>query len=389
MVATLLAQFLSALADNALIFAALALVRQKAYPGWSGPLLQEFFVGTYILLAPFVGAYADARPKSVVMLYANIAKFVGALGMCANLDPFLCYAVVGAGAAAYSPAKYGILGDLTAPQHLVKANGLLEAATILSIVLGSVAGGALTDWNIEWAVTAITACYAAAAVATLLIPRRALPVPGERLAFFGSIRTFSGQTRTLLQNADARLALIGTAIFWGGGAALRFLVIAWVPVALHVANNRLPGFLTGMVAAGIVVGAALAARFVSLKTVRRALPAGVLIGVGVCMLPLARNLPLAFLLMAFVGTCSGFFVVPLDALLQKRGEESVGVGAAIAIQNMFENLSMLALMGAYTAVTFQGLHVNKIAVSFGLFLALSVAALALSARRPRTGRRTA
>jgi LPLT family lysophospholipid transporter-like MFS transporter len=162
-----------------------------------------------------------------------------------------------------------------------------------------------------------------------------------------------------------------------------------VPVALHVANNRLPGFLTGMVAAGIVVGAALAARYVSLKTVRRALPAGILIGVGVCMLPLARTLPLAFALMAFVGTCSGFFVVPLDALLQKRGEESVGVGAAIAIQNMFENLSMLALMGAYTAVTFQGLHVNRIAVSFGLFLALSVTALALSAQRPRTGRRAA
>jgi LPLT family lysophospholipid transporter-like MFS transporter len=381
MIATLGAQFLSALADNALLFAALALVRREHYPAWSGPLLQEFFVATYILLAPFVGQFADARPKGRVMLYANLVKFAGALGMCVNVNPFLSYALVGTGAAAYSPAKYGILSELAAPKHLVKANGLLEGATIAGILLGAIAGGTLTDWSLEGALLAITGCYATAALSALFIPRLKRAVPIANFSVVGSVKTFASQTRALLNNPNARLALIGTGLFWGAGAALRFLVIAWVPVALKVTNNRLPGFLTGMVAAGIVVGAALAARFVRLDKVNRALPAGILIGVGVCLLPLAGTLPFAFAIMAFVGTCSGFFVVPLDALLQRQGEGGVGVGSAIAIQNFFENFSMLALVSGYTAASFLRAPVNGIAVGFGLFIALSMGALALTRRK--------
>src|SRR3984885_10948360 len=127
MFATLGAQFLSAFGDNALLFAALALVRRESYPSWSGPLLQAFFVIAYILLAPIVGVFADARPKGRVMLYANIVKFAGALGMCLHVNPFVSYALIGAGAAANSPAKYGILGELVTPAKLVKANSLLEA----------------------------------------------------------------------------------------------------------------------------------------------------------------------------------------------------------------------------------------------------------------------
>src|ERR1700690_1654858 len=156
MFATLGAQFLSAFGDNALLFAALALIRKDGYPAWSGPLLQAFFVGAYILLAPFVGVFADARPKGRVMLFANIVKFAGALGMCMMVNPFLSYALVGAGAAANSPAKYGIFGELAPPGQLVKANGLLEASTIAGILLGSIVGGALTDWSIEGALIAIT-----------------------------------------------------------------------------------------------------------------------------------------------------------------------------------------------------------------------------------------
>jgi LPLT family lysophospholipid transporter-like MFS transporter len=377
MTATLCAQFLSALGDNALLFAALALVRKLDYPGWSGPLLQEFFVITYILLAPFVGAFADARPKGVVMLLANVLKFAGALGMFAHLNPFLSYALVGSGAAANSPAKYGILGELSARDQLVQANGLLEASTIAAILLGAVAGGALTDWSIEGALMAITCCYAGSALSSYFIPRR------KPLAVIGpfspmtSIQTFGRQTHDLLKNSNARLALIGTGLFWGAGAALRFLIIAWVPVALHIVTNRMPGFLTAMVAAGIVIGAALAARFVRLEVVHRALPAGILIGLGVCLLPLAHTLSLAFAVMALVGICSGFFVVPLDALLQKQGKDSVGAGSAIAIQNFFENLCMLAMVGGYTAVTYLKIPVNDIALGFGLFLALSMSALTL------------
>jgi len=379
MFATLGAQFLSAFGDNALLFAALALVRQESYPAWSGPLLQAFFVGAYILLAPFVGVFADARPKGRVMLYANTLKCVGGLGLCLHVNPFVSYALVGAGAAANSPAKYGILGELVTPAQLVKANSLLEASTIAAILLGAIAGGKLTDWSIEGALTAITACYAAAALSATLIPRigkRALP--SINYSVVPIVKSFALKTHSLLKSRNARLAVIGTSLFWGAGAALRFLIIAWVPVALKVNNNSLPGFLTGMVAAGIVVGAALAARFVRLQHVHRALPAGILIGIGVCLLPLVTTQPLAFSVMAFVGLCSGFFVVPLDALLQREGNGGVGAGAAIAIQNMFENLSMLALVSGYSGAVFLNAPVNGIAVGVGAFIALSMAILTLT-----------
>jgi MFS transporter, LPLT family, lysophospholipid transporter len=379
MFATLGAQFLSAFGDNALLFAALALLRQESYPAWSGPLLQAYFVGAYILLAPFVGVFADVRPKGRVMLYANTAKFVGALGMCLHVNPFLSYALVGAGAAANSPAKYGILGELVVPAQLVKANSLLEASTIAAILLGAIAGGTLTDWSIEGALTAITGCYAAAALSAILVPRIRRRAPAAiNYSIVSIVKSFALRTRSLLKRPNARLAVIGTSLFWGAGAALRFLVIAWVPVALKVSNNRLPGFLTAMVAAGIVVGAALAARFVRLQRVHAALPAGILIGVGVCLLPLATTQTLAFAVMAFVGICSGFFVIPLDALLQREGESGLGAGSAIAIQNMFENLSMLVLVSGYTAAVFLSAPVNDIAVGVGSFIALSMATLTLT-----------
>src|ERR1700684_113833 len=388
MIATLGAQFLSAFGDNALLFAALALVRKESYPTWSGPLLQAFFVGAYILLAPIVGVFADARPKGRVMLYANIVKFAGALSMSLHVNPFVSYALIGVGAAANSPAKYGILGELAKPEQLVKANSLLEASTIAAILLGAVAGGALTDWSIEGALMAITGCYAASALSAILIPLGNRPaVRAIHFSFVSNVKSFVVRTCSLLKSRNARLAVIGTSLFWGAGAALRFLVIAWVPVALHVTNNSLPGFLTGMVAAGIVVGAALAARFVRLQHIHRALPAGILIGVGVCLLPLVSTLPLAFALMAFVGMCSGFFVVPLDALLQKEGEGGVGAGSAIAIQNLFENLSMLALVSGYSAAVFLKTPVNAIAIGVGVFLALSMTALTLTGRHSlRTAR---
>jgi MFS transporter, LPLT family, lysophospholipid transporter len=303
------------------------------------------------------------------------------LGMSLHVNPFLSYALVGVGAAANSPAKYGILGELTTPEKLVKANSLLEASTIAAILLGAIAGGALADWSIEGALMAITGCYAGSALSAIFIPRLKRAASVINFSIVANVKTFALQTNSLLKNSNARLAVIGTALFWGAGAVLRFLVIAWVPVALKVTNNRLPGFLTAMVAAGIVVGAALAARFVRLEVVHRALPAGILIGVGVCLLPLVKTLPLAFAVMAFVGMCSGFFVVPLDALLQRQGEKGVGVGPAIAIQNFFENFGMLALVSGYTAASFISIPVNDIAVGVGLFIALSMGALSLTRRK--------
>jgi LPLT family lysophospholipid transporter-like MFS transporter len=377
-IATLASQFLSALADNALIFAALAVVHRQSYPAWAGPLLQEFFIVTYVLLAPFVGAFADRQPKGRAMLWANAVKLAGALAMCLKVTPFLSYAVVGAGAAAYSPAKYGILTELVPSTLLVKANSWLESATIASILLGAVAGGALADWSVNGTLVIVAACYCAAMLGTMLIPKLDAAKPHANFAFAASIRKFVKQTAAFLKAPELRTALLGTGIFWGAGSALRFLLIAWVPAQLKIEGTSVPGYLTGMVAAGLAVGAVLAGRFVKLNVAHRALPAGILLGLGVSLLPLVKTLTGAFVLTAFVGACGGFLLVPLNAFLQQQGNQRGGVGSAIAIQNLFENLCMLALMSAYTGVTYAGLSSNVIALCFGLLVAASMSVLTLT-----------
>jgi LPLT family lysophospholipid transporter-like MFS transporter len=383
MIAVIAAQFLSALADNALLFGALALLRIDRYPAWTEPLLQEFFVGAYIIIAPFAGPFADALPKGRVMLISNGLKLAGALGMWIGLNPFLTYGLVGLGAAAYSPAKYGILSELVPAELLVKANGLLESSTIAAILAGAIAGGALADWNVWGALGVVTACYGAAAAANLLIPR--LP-PAHVLGTFslGSmLRDFGSAVRVMVKTSDTRFSMTGTSLFWGTGGTMRFLLVAWVPVALGITNNKMPAYLNAMLAVGIVIGAGLAAKFVTLEKADRALPAGVLIGAAICFLAVTTNMPAAFAVMSFVGACGGFFVVPLNALLQERGRQSVGAGHAIAVQNLAENMAMLVMIGLYTLAVRAGTPIAGIAGLFGAGLAVAIAALWLHRVRSR------
>jgi LPLT family lysophospholipid transporter-like MFS transporter len=375
MLAVVAAQFLSAMADNALLFGALALLRLDRYPLWTEPLLQEFFVGAYILLAPFAGPFADAFPKGRVMLVSNGLKLAGALGMWMGLNPFLTYGLVGLGAAAYSPAKYGILSELVPSELLVKANGLLESSTIAAILSGAIAGGALADLSVPGALGAVAACYAAAAAANLFIPK--LP-PVHALSQFSPnamMRDFVAAVRSMVKTEDTRFSMIGTSLFWGTGGTMRFLLVAWVPVALGITTNRMPAYLNAMVAVGIVIGAGLASKFVTLDKADRALPAGVLIGAAVCFLAVTTHLPTAFLVMGLVGSCGGFFVVPLNALLQERGRQSVGAGHAIAVQNLAENASMLVMIGLYTLAVRAGASITAIAMLFGLALSVSMGIL--------------
>lgn len=375
MKAVLASQFLSAFADNALLFAILAQLKSEFYPEWSHPILQMVFVFTYIVLAPFVGQIADRFSKGRVMLFSNIFKFVGALGICLGVNPFLCYGLVGVGAAAYSPAKYGILGELTGGDNLVKANGLMEASTIAAILVGSVVGGILSDINLLLALGTCSLLYALAVIVNFFIPHLAAARPGTGWNFKQLLMDFLSACRILWANQESRFSLVGTSMFWGAGVTLRFLLVAWVSVALGLQDNTTPTILNAMVAVGIVVGAGLAAKFITLKTVYRCIPAGIVIGVMVVFLSLQTHIIPSYFILMVLGVFGGLFVVPLNALLQEKGKETVGAGNAIAVQNLGENSAMLLMLGLYSLAMKVGFSVVSVGVGFGVVFAVAIAGL--------------
>ncbi|EDQ9729548.1 lysophospholipid transporter LplT [Salmonella enterica] len=381
MLSVIVAQFLSAFGDNALLFATLALLKAQFYPDWSQPVLQMVFVGAYILFAPFVGQIADSFAKGRVMMVANGLKLAGAAGICLGINPFVGYTLVGIGAAAYSPAKYGILGELTTGDKLVKANGLMEASTITAILLGSVAGGVLADWHVIAALVACTLAYAGAVAANLFIPKLVAARPGQSWRLSAMTRSFFCACVVLWRNGETRFSLVGTGLFWGAGVTLRFLLVLWVPVALGITDNATPTYLNAMVAVGIVVGAGAAAKLVTLETVSRCMPAGILIGVVVAIFSLQHALLPAYALLLLIGMLGGFFVVPLNALLQERGKKSVGAGNAIAVQNLGENSAMLLMLGLYSLAVLVGVPAVAIGIGFGVLFALAIAALWIWQRR--------
>lgn len=381
MMAVTAAQFLSAFGDNALLFATLALLKSQFYPDWSQPILQMVFVGAYIIFAPFVGQVADSFAKGRVMMFANSLKLLGAASICFGFNPFIGYTLVGIGAAAYSPAKYGILGELTTGDKLVKANGLMEASTIAAILLGSVAGGVLADWHVLAALGICAVVYGGAVIANLFIPKLPAARPGQSWRFKPMTANFFNACRVLWHNGETRFSLMGTSMFWGAGVTLRFLLVLWVPTALGITDNATPTYLNAMVAVGIVLGAGAAAKLVTLQTVARCMPAGILIGVVVLLFALQHALLPAYALLFLMGILGGFFVVPLNALLQERGKHTVGAGNAIAVQNLGENAAMLLMLGLYSLAVMVGVPVVGIGVGFGGLFALAIAGLWVWQRR--------
>lgn len=375
MQAVICAQFLSAFADNALLFATLALLSYHHYPDWSQPVLQIVFVMAYIICAPFVGYVADRFTKGRVMLLANLFKLLGAGCICLGFNPFVGYTLVGVGAAAYSPAKYGILGELSNGDNLVKANGLMESSTIVAILTGTVLGGMLADWILYLALWMCVLFYALAVVANLFIPTLPAARAGQSWHLGLLLRQFFFAGHTLWKNPKTRFSLCATSLFWGIGVTLRLLLVAWVPLALGIDGVETPTRLNGMVAIGIVLGAGAAAKLVTLQTIRRCMPAGIGIGVAVVFFSLQHALVPAYLLMTLIGVFGGFFVVPLNALLQEQGTHSVGVGNAVAVQNMAENTVMLFMLGLYSLGLKIGISIITIGVSFGVLFVLLIAGL--------------
>ncbi len=385
------AQFFSSLADNALLIAAIALLQDSNSPAWMVPALKQSFVVSYVLLAPWVGAFADSMPKGRVMLITNAIKVVGCLFMLFTVHPLAAYAVVGFGAAAYSPAKYGILTELLPAKQLVAANGWIEGTTVASIVLGVLLGGALISTKVsavllgfdvplietgintapDAAIAVIAVIYVVAAIFNWYIPDTGVDhrQPSRNPIFL--IREFSHCVMLLWRDRLGQVSLATTTLFWGAGATLQFIVLAWAQKALDFDLSQ-ASIMQGVVAVGIAVGAILAARFVSLRQSVQVLPIGVAMGLVVITMVFARSVPVAAVLMILIGACAGFFVVPMNALLQHRGHVLMGAGHSIAVQNFNENLGILVMLGLYAYLTYTGASVNRAIVLFGLFMSAAM-----------------
>jgi MFS transporter, LPLT family, lysophospholipid transporter len=392
------AQFFSSLADNALLIAAIAMLLELQGPPWMTPLLKFFFTVSYVALAAFVGAFADAWPKGRVMFVTNTVKIVGCAlmfsvgwvhvyGVPDYLLVLLAYAVVGLGAAAYSPAKYGILTELLPPSQLVVANGWIEGLTVTSIIVGTVLGGALIspkvsaallsldipnvdtgiDTPAEAAIVVIATFYVLAAAFNLFIPDTGVRYERQKANPGLLIRDFVVCFATLWKDKLGQVTLGVTTLFWGAGATLQFIVLKWAEVHLGLPLDQ-GAVLQGVTAIGIAAGAVIAGRFVPLRKSISVLPAGVIMGIVIMTMIGAHNMALVYVLLILIGAMAGFFVVPMNALLQHRGHVLLSAGHSIAVQNFTENISILAMLALYAAMIKADVHINTIIVMFGTFV---------------------
>ncbi|HFD80737.1 MAG TPA: lysophospholipid transporter LplT [Gammaproteobacteria bacterium] len=373
----LVAQFLSAFADNAILFVAIAMVLQGEYSGeWYIPALQSVFLVAFVVVAPWVGAFADSRSKPLVLIVGNLVKTLGIGLILLDVDPLIAYTIVGLGAAIYSPAKYGILPELVSSDELVKANGWIESSTIAAIILGTVAGGKVADYSISVALWMIVVSFLASIVATLIIPR--IPPKGGQLR--GALTTFVHTARQYLETPRARFSVLGTSLFWGASAVLRVLLAAWAPAVLAITSAGDISLLTLFLAVGVVLGAALVPRLIPLEQLRRARIAAFAMGVFILLFATVDSLWPARLTLFFIGLSGGIFVVPVNAALQEIGHATIGSGRAVAIQNFLENVAMLGCVGLYTLAAARGAHPVASLVVLGA--AILLATIIISRRLP-------
>jgi MFS transporter, LPLT family, lysophospholipid transporter len=389
----LIAQFLSALADNALLFASIALLNDLGAPRWHEPLLREFFVFSYIVLAPFVGPFADALPKGKVMFLSNGIKFLACILALFGLPPLFVYGMVGIGAAAYSPAKYGILTEMLPAHLLIKANAWMEGTTVAAIIFGPIFGAIIAarstyaslisanfnfgfQFNAEYApyygIGIITILYLLAAWFNIYIPKvpkdHAIPQRSLNFIFHDFWHAFT----TLWRDPQGRVSLAVTTLFWGAGATLQFVVLRWAGIKLGLSEQDATK-LIAILAIGITIGSVGASIFVKLEQATRVLPAGILMGILVIGMVFVESREVAAVMLFSIGMLAGYFLVPLNSLLQHRGHALLGAGHSIAVQNFNENIGILVLLGIYTLMVHQRLPINTIIITFGVFVSITMA----------------
>ena len=385
------AQFFSSLADNALFVAAVELLRAEGAAEWQRAALVPMFALFYVVLAPFVGAFADAVPKGKVMFYSNSIKVVGCLMMLFGTHPLAAYAIVGLGAAAYSPAKYGILTELLPPSQLVKANGWIEGLTIASIILGVLLGGQLigdriSHWLLlfdmplidtgidtpsEAAIASLVGLYVIAALFNLRIPRTSAPLQPLAHSLTGLVRDFAACNSRLWQDKLGQISLATTTLFWGVSGNLRYIVLAWAAAALGYGTQQASS-LVGVVAVGTAAGAIVASLYCRLDRATSVIPLGIAMGVVVIFMNFIHNVWVAAPFLVLLGAIGGYLVVPMNALLQHRGHNLMGAGRSIAVQNFNEQACILGLGAFYTAMTRFGLSAFGAITIFGLVVAATM-----------------
>jgi MFS transporter, LPLT family, lysophospholipid transporter len=384
----LAAQFFSALGDNSLLFAAIELLKDQQAPSWEIPVLQQFFVLSFILLAPFVGPYADSLPKGRIMLISNSIKIVGCFALLLGMHPLLAYGFVGTGSALYSPAKYGILTEYLPPERLVWANGWMEGLTVAAIILGAIIGGiligpyfdalfsqnhfnSLIDTAPKFAILVIFGIYFLATFFNLYIPK----LPAEHaLPNYDLLHLWTDFWKNFLllwRDPLGQVSLAVTSLFWGVGTTLRFIILIWAASSLELDLQQATQ-LTAIVAVGLAIGSVIAAKWVPLAHAVKVLPMGIAMGVVIIMMAWITDWRLALLMLTVIGTLAGCFVIPMNALLQHRGHKLMGSGHSIALQNFNENGSILLMLGAYALMIQAEFSVKSIVILFGLFIALTM-----------------
>lgn len=382
------AQFMSSLADNALFIAAVELLKTDKAPAWQGAALVPMFALFYVVLAPFVGAFADALPKGRVMFISNAIKIAGCLLMLFGLHPLLAYAIVGLGAAAYSPAKYGILTELLPASQLVKANGWIEGLTIASIILGILLGGQLVgqvvatrmlafdfpmldtgiDTPPEAAISVLIFIYMLAAWFNTRIPLTGVemrPMPKNPLELVPDFWTCNSR---LWRDKLGQISLATTTLIWGVTGNLRYIILAWSAAALGYGTTQASA-LGGVVAIGTAVGAVVASVRMRLDMATRVIPLGIILGLSIIGMNLISSVWVAVPFLIMAGALAGFMVVPMNALLQHRGHNLMGAGRSIAVQNFNEQACILGLGAFYTLSSGMGLSAFGAVAAFGIVVA--------------------
>jgi len=392
----LAAQFFSSFADNTLLFVAIEILKSLSAPEWQTPILQQFFVLSFILLAPFAGAYADSIPKGKAMFISNSIKISGCLALLFGVHPLVAYGFVGTGSALYSPAKYGILTEYLPPSRLVWANGWMEGLTVAAIILGAIAGGMLIGDYFQTVIAnfsgnhseslkatvnsvsilIVLGFYSLAALFNLAIPKLPVEHKLSNSDIFSLWKDFWLSFFSLWRDPLGQVSLAVTSLFWGAGTTLRFIILLWAAIALKFDLQEATQ-LTAIVAIGLAIGAVIASKLVPLEQAVKVLPLGIAMGFVIVLMTWVTDLWLAMMLLILIGVLAGSFLIPMNALLQHRGHRLMGSGHSIAVQNFNENSSILLMLGAYALMLNHNVPVKTIVVVFGLFIAITMAMITL------------